>query len=589
MPYSAKKLSELLAKDGAEAALGHCLDALAQSPAEAALHHVHGRALNNLDRLPEALDALNRAIGIESGNPQMFAHRGHILFRLQQTDEAVEDFHSALALEPFQLVALSGLAGICLAAGQAAKAVTLLVRLTACEPDNRKHWLNLGLARHESGLLHEAEEAFRNALELLPGDPDVCCGLASVLQSQGRLDEASEWFARALQLQPDHPQATAAIAGIHEMQGKTGEAMAMLRPLLAGKTGEVAPAVGLAVEQLLQKSGDTREAIAQLEAVLSNEGTGALQRSTAHFSLSAILDSKGEYDKAFAEAEKGNRIRSGQYSEKRQERCFARSREVFDGGVLQHPGSVAMQDSPVIFIVGMPRSGTSLVEQILASHSNVHGAGELDLVGRLAAGLGQTVDAQLAYPDCLEKLDTGQIKALSADLSGRYAALAGTAGLVTDKMWQNFEYLGLIQLILPAARVIHCRRDPRDTGLSCFLQGFGVAGPPFSYSLPGIAHYYAQYLALMNYWQRTLALPILDLQYEELVTGPEAQIRRLLEFLGLEWEPACLEFHRNRRLVRTASSDQVRQPMYRSSVGRYRNYSAHLGEFFAALQAGGDG
>ena len=273
--YAANKLRELLAKDGAEAALGHCLDALAQSPAEAALHHVHGRALNNLDRLPEALDALNRAIGIESGNPQMFAHRGHILFRLQQRDEAVEDFHSALALEPVQLVALGGLAGIWLAAGQAAKAATLLVRLTACEPDNRKHWLNLGLARHESGLLHEAEEAFRNALELLPGDPDVCCGLASVLQSQGRLDEASEWFARALQLQPDHPQATAAIAGIHEMQGKTGAAMAMLRPLLAGNTGEVAPAGGLAGRLAVLEAVDEESVGRQAEGVPAG-GVGKL-------------------------------------------------------------------------------------------------------------------------------------------------------------------------------------------------------------------------------------------------------------------------------------------------------------------------
>ena len=589
MPYSAKKLSELLATDGAESALGHCLDALARSPDDAGLHHVYGRVLNNLNRLPEALDALNRAVGVESQNPLMFAHRGHILLGLQRRDEAVEDFQRALALEPSELVALGGLANICLAKGQAAEATSYLLRLTDCDPDNPGHWLNLGLARHESGLLHEAEEAFRTALELSPEDPDVFCGLASVLQSQGNLDEASEWFARTLRLQEGHPQATAAMAGIRELLGNPGEAMAMLRPLLVSKTGEIAPAVSLAAAQLLQKSGDTRGAITQLEAVLSNEGADALQRSTAHFSLSAILDRKGRYDKAFAEAEKGNRIRSGRYSEKRQQRWFARAREVFDGGVLQQPGSVKMRDSPVIFIVGMPRSGSSLVEQILDSHSEIHGAGELDLVGRIAAGLGERVGSQRPYPDCLEALKPGQVEVLSADLVGRYAALTGTARLVTDKMWQNFEFLGLIQLLMPAAKIIHCRRDPRDTGLSCFLQGFGVAGPPFSYSLPGIAHYYRQYLEMMNYWQCTLALPILDVQYEELVTDPELQIRRLLEFLGLEWEPACLEFHRNRRTVKTASSDQVHQPLYRSSIGRHRNYSVDMDDFFAALQASGDG
>ncbi len=588
MPYSATRISELLRANGAKSALDPCLDALARSPEDASLHHLHGRILNNLNRLPEALDALNRAAGIESGNPLIFAHRGHILHRLQRRGEAVEDFQRALALEPSQVVALGGLASIWLAQGQTAAATTLLVRLTECDPDNRRHWLNLGLARHESGSLQGAEEAFRTALELSPGDPDAFCGLASVLQSQGNLDEAAEWFARALRLQADHPQATAAIAGIRELQGRPDEAMDLLRPLLSSETGEVAPAVGLAVAQLLQKSGDTGAAITRLEAVLSNEGADALQRSAAHFSLSAILDRQGEFDKAFAEAGKGNRIRSGRYSQKRQERWFARTREVFDSGVLQHPGSVA-RHSPVIFIVGMPRSGTSLVEQILDSHSQIHGAGELGHVGRTAAGLAEFIGSQRPYPDCLEELKPGQIEALFTDLAGRYAALTGTSGLVTDKMWQNFEFLGLIQLLMPAAKIIHCRRDPRDTGLSCFLQGFGAAGPPFSYSLSGIAHYYGQYLEMMNYWQRTLALQILDVQYEELVTDPEAQIRRLLEFLSLEWQPACLDFHRNSRLVRTASSDQVRQPMYRSSVGRHGNYSAHLSEFFAALQAGGDG
>ncbi|MCZ6826338.1 MAG: sulfotransferase [Gammaproteobacteria bacterium] len=589
MTYSAKKLSELLATDGADSALGHCVEALAESPGDAGLHHVYGRVLNNLGRLEEALHELNQAIGIDTENSLMLAHRGHILLRLQRRDEAVDDFQNALALESSQVVALGGLASICLAVGRTAEATALLVRLTECDPGKQMHWLNLGLARHESGLLHEAEEALRTALELLPGDPDTSCALASVLQSQGRLDEASEWFARVLHSQPTHPQAIAAMAGIREILGRPDEAMDMLRPMLTGETGEVAPAIGLAAAQLLQKSGDTKDAVAQLEAVLSNDGTDALQRSTAHFLLSAIMDKKGEYDKAFVEAEKANRIRSGRYSEKHQEHCFARSREIFDSGVLQNPGSVAMQESPVIFIVGMPRSGTSLVEQILDSHSNIYGAGELDFVGRIVAGLVESVASRRPYPDCLEEMKPSQIEALSADLRGQYATLAGTARFVTDKMWQNFEFLGLIQLILPAARVIHCRRDSRDTGLSCFLQGFGVAGPPFSYSLPGIAHYYRQYMEMMNYWQRTLTLPILDLQYEELVTDPEVQIRRLLEFLGLEWEPACLEFHRNRRMVKTASSDQVRQPLYRSSIGRHRNYSVHMDDFFAALQARGDG
>lgn len=589
MPYSANRISDLLTTDGAESALGHCLDALERSPEDGDLHHVHGRVLNNLGRLPEALNALNRAVGIESGNSLMLAHRGHVLLRLQRMDEAAEDFRNAMALDSSQVVAFTGLTSICLATGQLVEAASLLSHLTEIDRDNYRHWLNLGLTRHESGLMHEAEQALRKALELSPGDPDIICGLASVLQSQGRLHEAEESFAKVLRSQPGHPQATAAIAGIRDLQGDPVVAMDMLRPMLSGKAGNVAPAIRLAAAQLLQKSGDLPEAIVQLEAVLSHEELDALQMSTAHFSLSAILDKKGEYDMAFAQAEKGNRIRSGRYSEKNQEQWFARTREIFDGDVFERLAGAVTQDSATIFVVGMPRSGTTLIEQILDSHSRIHGAGELDFVGRLAAGLAESVGSQRMYPDCIGDMKPAHIEALSTVLADQYTVLAGEARLVTDKMWQNFEFLGLIQLLLPASKIIHCRRDPKDTGLSCFLQGFGVAGPPFSYSLSGIAHYYRQYLEMMKYWQHSLTLPILDVRYEDVVTNPELQISRLLKFLDLDWEPGCLEFHRNLRVVKTASSDQVRQPLYQSSVGRHRNYSEHLSGFFTALQACSDG
>ena len=586
MPYSATRISELLDAEGADAALGYCVEALAQAPADATLHHVHGRILNNLDRLPEALEALDQAVISEPDNATMLAHRGHVLLRLQRMDEATDDFRQSIALDTSQMVALGGLASICLATGHMGEAAALLSRLTDCDSANHVHWLNLGLARQEIGLLREAEEAFRAALNLAPGNLDIWCALGSVLQSQGNLDEACEWFSQVLRSQSDHPQAIAAIAGIRELEGRSDESMEMLRPLLSNNA---VPVIRLAAAQLLQKSGDTREAVEHLTAVLTHAEADPLQRSTAHFLLSAMWDKSGEYDLAFAEAAKGNQIRSGRYSAENQEQWFVRNRKIFDGGVLERLAGAAALESPVIFIVGMPRSGTSLVEQILASHSKIYGAGELDSIVRLATGLGDVIDSRRVYPECLEEAKADQIEALSADLGARYRTLAGTAGLVTDKMWQNFEYLGLIQLLLPASKVIHCCRDPRDTSLSCFLQGFGVAGPPFSYSLPGIAHYYRQYQEMMNYWQRTLKLQILDVQYEEVVTSPEVQIKRILEFLGLQWESDCLKFHRTRRVVRTASSDQVRQPIYRSSVGRHSNYSGHLAEFFAALPVYDDG
>jgi hypothetical protein len=234
----------------------------------------------------------------------------------------------------------------------------------------------------------------------------------------------------------------------------------------------------------------------------------------------------------------------------------------------------------------MPRSGTSLVEQILASHPHVYGAGELTTIGDLAATLGRSTGSQHGYPRNVLNAGTEAIESCAAEYLRQIAALSGEAPRVSDKMPHNFLYLGLIDLMFPGARVIHVARDPMDTCLSLFFQTFNSMHS-YSTDLTYLGAYYRQYERLMNHWERVLRIPMLTVRYETLVEDVEKATRDMLEFCELPWDPVCLQFHASGRIVKTPSYDQVRQPIYRSSVARWRRYEKHLGALMAALGAPG--
>jgi hypothetical protein len=244
------------------------------------------------------------------------------------------------------------------------------------------------------------------------------------------------------------------------------------------------------------------------------------------------------------------------------------------------PAASHADDRPV-FIVGMPRSGTSLVEQILASHREIHGAGELPDLGLLALS---TAREGTEYPESVSGLAQEDVDRLAAAYRARLDEIAPGARRVTDKMWQNFEFLGFGALLLPRARVIHCTRDPLDTGLSCYFQHFYGAGVTFAYDLAHIGAYYRQYCRIMARWQEVLPLPILEVSYERLVADTEGESRRMVDFCGLPWDPSCVRFFETERVIGTASYDQVRRPVYRTSVGRHRRYRRWLEPLVQALK-----
>jgi tetratricopeptide (TPR) repeat protein len=327
--------------------------------------------------------------------------------------------------------------------------------------------------------------------------------------------------------------------------------------------------------QVCASLGRQDEAIAPLEARLAEDGLYRREEIQLHFALGKLYDKQKSYDRAFGHYRRGNDLEPVQFNRAAYRDWVSAVIETYNPEfMLRAPRARNTSEMPV-FIIAMPRSGTTLLEQVLASHPLVHGAGETGDIASVSAEL---------LP--LIRGGTMTEKALD-DHANRYLArlesLAGGAARVTDKTVNSFMDLGLIQLLFPKARIIHCVRNPLDTCLSCYFSKLS-GSHPYSYNLDDLAAFYLQYHRIMQHWKRVLDLKFMEIRYEELVRDLEAGAKSMIDFLGLDWDPACLEFHKAQRQVTTISYDQVRKPIYTSSLNRWTHYAAHIEELRQALE-----
>ena len=325
--------------------------------------------------------------------------------------------------------------------------------------------------------------------------------------------------------------------------------------------------------------------LALLQALVARHDLPANKAPFIHFALAKALDDCGDYLHAFEYLRKGNDLKRKQvpYDEPAVAGDFRRITTVFDRELLNRfPGAGDPSSAP-IFVLGMPRSGTTLVEQILASHPQVHGAGELtDLEKAARAVIGETCQP-LPFPDCVPALDGATLRRIGETYLSRLPVPGDGRVRIVDKLPGNFLNIGLIRMILPNARIIHTVRDPIDTCVSCYSKLF-AAGQYFSYDMRELARYYLRYSDLMTHWKSVLPPEaMLDVAYEDVVDDLEGQARRLIEYCGLPWDERCLSFHKTERRVRTASAVQVRQPLFRSSLQRWRKYEAGIGPLLEEL------
>jgi tetratricopeptide (TPR) repeat protein len=435
------------------------------------------------------------------------------------------------------------------------------------------------LGRHAAALQHMAK-----AVRVNPGFVQGYVELAHLFLTAGESGRALEAIRRAAELAPQEVQLQVDLANVLEADRQIEAAAQQVDQLLAA--GKRTPRLAVTFARLSGPLKREAEALALIKELQQNLGAYAVrERAALHFATANLLDRMGRYDEAFQEAAKGNGLRGPRYNPALVERLVDSSLAYFTPQKLAKLPRATHGSQLPVFIVGMPRSGTSLIEQILASHPQAFGGGESERVYFLwDAAVRRLASPEAPLADALDRMTVTDANELAADYLETIRAIRPSAARFTEKTPWNSLHLGLIALLLPRARVIHCRRDPMDTGLSCFMTDF-AHGNNFSFDLASIAHFQKQTDRLMAHWKSVLDLPILEVDYERVVKDLEGQTRRLLEFVGLPWDERCVRFHENPRAVTTASQAQVRRPIYASSVGRWRHYVKWLEPLRAAMVA----
>jgi tetratricopeptide (TPR) repeat protein len=432
-----------------------------------------------------------------------------------------------------------------------------------------------GLSAWDEVIVH-----LQTAVRLDPDNPAAHAKLATALDMRGRYGEAIDAYTKTLELSPGHPAAIWGLVRTYEGMGQPDKAEAALRPWL--NRAATTPAIALAWGIMAPHLGETKAAIAALRSAMTSPTMTREIESTICFKLGDLLDKENAYNEAFDYYQRGNMLRPVPYQHASQAKRFDALIDFFSKErIARLPRATNHSELPV-FIVGMPRSGTTLVESILAIHPQVHGAGELEDVLAMRQELHAASGDGRAYPDCLENIGAATLDQLAAKHLARLESLAPGAARVTDKMPQNFLNLGLIDLLFPNARVIHCARNPVDTCLSIYFQPF-MQHHDYATDLGHIGNYFREYLRLMAHWRGVLRIPLLDLRYEDLVENQEEKVRHLLDFCGLPWDERCLRHHESGRIARTFSYDQVRQPIYKTSIARWKRYEKHLRPLIEAL------
>jgi len=498
-----------------------------------------GTALHDLGKLDEAIAAYRQAISIRPDFADAYTNLAAALCDQHTFDEAVAAYRQAIRIDPNLAGAHVGLGSAWHRLGKLEEAISAYQQAILIEPNNAEAHANIGVTRCLQGRTEEGIAAYRQAIVLKPDIAETHKNLALALREIGRLSESRSALEEAIRLDPHNTQ----------YKRYLGE---MMHPT----------------------EGDTH--LADLERLAEDRPSLSIDAQIElHFALARAHENRGQHAKAFQDLLDGNALKRAQitYDESATLNVLDRVKSVFTAELLSafqnggHPSPIP------IFIFGMPRSGSTLVEQILASHSEIFGGGELAYFQKAANGIRPRYEP--SFPEHVSRLTKKDFH----DLGGRYLAdltALAPAAHVTDKMPANFIFAGLIHLALPNAIMIHTVRDPVDTCLSCFSNLF-AAEQNHTYNLAELGRYYRCYQALMEHWQRVLPIGrILEVRYEDVVADLESQGRRIIGHCGLDWDPSCLAFHKTQRAVRTASSVQVRQPLYDTAIGRWRAYESFL-------------
>lgn len=446
-------------------------------------------------------------------------------------------------------------------------------------PDNAIYWQNLGKAYLELDLLEKSLPAFGRALKLDPRLFEALWNAGEMFRKIGRADTGLKYLNAALELKPRHLEALASRGASLSALGRIAEAEAHYRKMLEWNVD--AAGVYFHLARLKKyKAGDTL--FVEIRETLATPTLSADGRSALHFALGKVHEDTGDWDTAFENYASARSLEDRNFDLLRHRKVIDSLIAVFTREYFAARRDVGSGDKRPVFIVGMPRSGTTLTEQISASHSLAHGAGEQLRIQKIANLMGFSQTDFDVFCTNATKAVASDFAQLAAGYQGMMDFLSSKAERIIDKMPHNFLHVGLIAVLFPNARLVHCTRNPIDNCVSIFTNRFNE-GHAYARDLTTLGHYFREYRRLMEHWKSVLPIPIFEMSYEETTRDLEGQSRRLIEFIGLHWDPACLNFNKNEATVQTLSNWQVRQPIYKSSVERWRKYEKHLEPLIDAL------
>ena len=588
-----------------------------QSKPAAIKHYEEGRMLHQKGKLSNAERAYKKAIKINQNFVEPRNMLGNVNLQRGRFKEAFNEYRKALKLAPDHPTLLGNIGNLLQLQGENEKAISWLEKAISQDPDNAVIHNNLGNALWSLGKSEEAVAAYKCALELNPDLADSYRNLGTVLLELEELDDAINCFNHALRINPRDIKSYQGLGKARNAQGDLDQAVSAYREAIAidpanaeyyrelgrafGDHGEIEKAISAhrkAVEinpqyamayQALSKNKKFTEYdddMKAMETLLSTKATSDKDSIHLAFGLGKAYEDLGNFDKSMEFVIQATRLKrnSFDYSISDSQQQFDRIREVFSPDFFSNHLDLGDPDRTPIFILGMPRSGTSLVEQILASHPAVFGAGEVNDLVKVFQSIKKPVDKKQSdtFPEGFSDLDGRDF----ADLGKQYIVgirkYSTDARFITDKMPHNFLRIGFIRTILPNARIIHCTRDPMDNCLSLFKTDL-LNGHRYSYDMSELGQYYRMYLELMDYWRDSLPGFIYDQSYEELVSCQKKQVSQLLQHCGLPWDDSCMDFHKTRRKVNTASNAQVSRPIYKDSVQLWKRYEKQLEPLRAAI------
>jgi tetratricopeptide (TPR) repeat protein len=543
-----KRAVTLLQAGDCQGAEKVCHKILKIAPGHIDARHLLGLSYLRRSNHAQAIDLFREVIAANPNIPECHYHLGYSLFRTQQPGLAARHFSKAFRLNPNLAEAYSYLALVLIELGEMRRALAMAKKALDINPRHPEIHTNQAIVFEKWGDQAGALKHYKTARELQPANPVYHVNLGHALTGQGDMAAARLCYQEALKL--------------------------------AATYGE--PYLGLT--RIGGITGDDTELVRRLQNLVESTSIENKDKIPMFYALGIIHEQAGKHKEAFGYYSRANALddKNFQFSIKVFKDYTTLITSTFNREFIQRHNYRPQTDITPVFIVGMPRSGTSLVHQILASHPAVYGAGELNWFPFIQQNLKRLLPTDQNFPDNVHLLDEKYTLAIANDYLGHMRSLASGETVIIDKMPVNFLYLGFIKILFPNARIIHCTRDPKDTCLSIYFNRF-FGSISYAYNLSSLGGYYRSYQQVMRHWEQVLPDMIHEVNYESLVESPETITRGALEYLGLDWHPGCLAFYKSRTAMRTASDHQVRKPIYKSSISRWKKYAPYLRELERAL------